>query len=87
MTAPGQFHEMEHAIIDNRVYRVYKKLWPSIREFWKTSVSGNTAIHNNEYLVFEDTRITYRQADVMVQRMASCLREVESSNVALDSGT
>jgi hypothetical protein len=76
MTAPGQIHEMEHAVIDNRVYRVYKHLWPSIRSFWKDSVSQKPAIHNDEYLVFEDTRITYGQADLMVQRMASTLREV-----------
>ncbi|KAF8509850.1 hypothetical protein BU17DRAFT_55903 [Hysterangium stoloniferum] len=76
MTAPGQFHEMEHAIIDGRVYRVYKNLWPSIREFWRTTVTENTLVHDLDYLVFEDTRITYGQADQMVQRAASVLREV-----------
>ena len=84
MTAPGQLHEMEHAVIDNRVYRVYKNLWPSIRVFWTLTVSQNTEIHNNEYLVFEDTRMTYGEADAMVQRMASLLREVGSTHPVLD---
>lgn len=78
MTAPGQLFEMDHAIIDNRVYRVYKNLWPSLRHFWRTRVSENKAVHNDEYLVFEDTRITFGQADAMVQRLASLLREVGS---------
>lgn len=69
---------MVHAVIDGRVYKVYKNLWPSIREFWRTSVTENKAIHDLDYLVFEDTRITYGQADHMVQRTASMLREVLS---------
>jgi hypothetical protein len=76
MTAPGQLHEMEHAVIDNRVYRVYKNLWPSIRAHWQVNVSAKKEIHNDEYIVFEDTRITFGQADAMVQRFASLLREV-----------
>ena len=76
MTGPGQLHEMEYAIIDNRVYRVYKHLWPSLRDFWKVMITDRPEIHDEEYLIFEDTRITYGQADAMVQRFASLLREV-----------
>ena len=76
MTGPGQLHEIEHAVIDNRVYKVYKNLWPSIRDFWTSSVTQNLEIHKDEYIVFEETRINYGEADVMVQRMASLLHEV-----------
>jgi hypothetical protein len=76
MTAPGQLHEMENAIIDGRVYRVYKNLWPSVRAHWQECVSQNTAVHDQDYIVFEDTRLTYAQADALVQRMASIFRNV-----------
>ena len=76
MTGSGQLHEIEHAVIDNRVYRVYKNLWPSLRDFWTTMITNRPEIHNDEYIIFEDTRITYGQADAMVQRLASLLREV-----------
>ncbi|KAF8581157.1 acetyl-CoA synthetase-like protein [Ramaria rubella] len=76
ITEAGQLHEMEYAVIDGRVYRVYKNLWPSIREYWRTNVTEKTEVHDQDYLVFESTRITYGQVDAMVQRMASILREV-----------
>jgi len=76
MTAPGELHETEQAVIDNRVYRVWKHLWPSIRDFWRVSVTERPDIRDNVYLVYEDTRITYGQADEMVQKLASIFREV-----------
>lgn len=69
---------MEHAIIDNRVYRVYKNLWPSMRVFWLTHVTQNSEVHEKEYLVFEDTRMTYGEADQIVHKLASILREVSA---------
>ncbi|KIJ37523.1 hypothetical protein M422DRAFT_33642 [Sphaerobolus stellatus SS14] len=76
MTAPGQFHEIEHAVIDNRVYRVWKHLPPSLREFWTSAVTNRPDLQGQDYIVFEDTRITYGQADEMVQKLASIFREV-----------
>ncbi|GJJ14155.1 hypothetical protein Clacol_008415 [Clathrus columnatus] len=76
MTAPGELHELEHVIIDNRVHKAYKNLWPSLRAFWLTRVTANTELHNNEYLVFEGTRITYGEADQIIQKLASILRQV-----------
>lgn len=76
MTAPGQIFETDYAIIDGRVYRVWKHLWPSIREFWRACVTDNPAVLEKEYLVFENERITYRQADEMIQKLASILRDV-----------
>lgn len=75
LTAPGALHELEHAIINNRIYRVYKNLWPSLRAFWIDRITQNTEIHNQEYLVFEDTRITYGQADKIIHKLASILYE------------
>ena len=74
---------MEHAVIDNRVYRVYKRLWPSIRDFWRINITNKPEIHNKEYIIFEETRITYGQADAMVQRFASLLREVRYHLIGL----
>lgn len=75
MTAPGALHELEHAIINNRIYRVYKNLWPSLRAFWIDRITQNTEVHNQEYLVFEDTRITCGQADKIIHKLASILYE------------
>jgi len=76
MIAPGQMFEIERAVTDNRVYRVWKNLWSSIRDFWRVSVAERPNLRDNVYLVYEDTRITYGEADTMVQKLVSIFREV-----------
>ncbi|KAF4563305.1 hypothetical protein EYR36_003746 [Pleurotus pulmonarius] len=54
--AAGNPHEMETSLVNGRLYRVYKNLWPSLREFW---IHCATAYSKNTYIVFEGNRYTY----------------------------
>lgn len=54
--AAGNPHEMETSLVNGRLYRVYKNLWPSLREFW---IHCATAYSKNTYIVFEGDRYTY----------------------------
>lgn len=76
MTGPGQFHELEHAIIDGAVYRVFKHPWPSMRQYWLATVTNNPTIHTRDYIVYEDFRMTYGQANEQIQRAASVFHQV-----------
>lgn len=58
MCGPGMLHEMETCLVNGRVYRVYKNLWPSMRDFWLSSVSKYA---DNTYTVFGEERLTYGQ--------------------------
>jgi hypothetical protein len=58
MGAPGMPHELETCLVDGRIYRVYKNLWPSMREFWLSAVDKYS---DKTYIVFEDQRLTYRE--------------------------
>ncbi|KAG7098572.1 hypothetical protein E1B28_000505 [Marasmius oreades] len=59
LCAPGTLHEMEKRLIDGRLQRVYRNLWPSIRDFWLSSVSQ----HGSETYIVEPgrQRMTYQQ--------------------------
>ncbi|EKM59179.1 uncharacterized protein PHACADRAFT_136523 [Phanerochaete carnosa HHB-10118-sp] len=58
LCAPGMPHEMETRIIDGRVQRVYKNLWPSLRSFWLWAASE---YKNSTYIVFGDERASYHE--------------------------
>ncbi|KAJ7096301.1 hypothetical protein C8R44DRAFT_812674 [Mycena epipterygia] len=58
MCGPGMLHEMETRLVNGRVYRVYKNLWPSMRDFWLSSVSTYA---DKTYIVFGEERLTYGQ--------------------------
>ncbi|KAJ7095365.1 hypothetical protein B0H15DRAFT_829228 [Mycena belliarum] len=58
LCAPGTPHELETCLIDGRIQRVYKNLWPSIRSFWLWVFD---LYPDREYLVYEKQRYTYRQ--------------------------
>jgi acyl-CoA synthetase (AMP-forming)/AMP-acid ligase II len=49
-------HETETRLVSNQVLRVYKNLWPSIRDFW-AFVSNE--YQDETYIVFEQQRWTY----------------------------
>lgn len=73
LTAPGSIHELQTSLIDGRLYRVYKNLWPSLREFWLSAVaqySGDT------YIVYEDRRLTYLQVHIRAIKVAGLFRSV-----------
>ena len=47
---------METCLIDGKVQRVYKNLWPSLRSFWTWAASE---YEHSTYIVYEDERLTY----------------------------
>ncbi|KAF9475541.1 acetyl-CoA synthetase-like protein [Pholiota conissans] len=73
LTAPGSIHELETALVDGRMYRVYKNLWPSLREFWLSAVSQYST---DTYIVFEDQRLTYSQVHTRAIKVAGLLRNI-----------
>ncbi|KAF7361874.1 2-succinylbenzoate--CoA ligase [Mycena venus] len=58
MCRPEALHEMETRLIDSRVYRVYKNLSPSLRDFWLSAVDKYSEA---TYLVYEEQRLSYGQ--------------------------
>ena len=66
-------HEVETCLVGGRVQRVYKNLWPSVRDFWLS----NCAQHGDKtWLVFEGERMTYKEAMEQSARAAVMLRDV-----------
>lgn len=64
---------METALVDGRLYRVYKNLWPSLREFWLAAVAQ---FSSDTYIVYENQRFTYDQVHKRAIKVASLLRNV-----------
>ncbi|KAJ6625626.1 hypothetical protein B0H10DRAFT_2313378 [Mycena sp. CBHHK59/15] len=58
MCAPGMPHELETRLVNGRIYRVYKNLWQSMRDFWLSAVENHS---EKTYIVYEEERLTYRQ--------------------------
>ncbi|KII86225.1 hypothetical protein PLICRDRAFT_43796 [Plicaturopsis crispa FD-325 SS-3] len=73
LTAPGMLHEVEQAVVDGQVVKVYKNIETSLREFWLSRVER---FRDREYLIFEDERITFGQTHERVSDVANTLREV-----------
>ncbi|KAF9268898.1 acetyl-CoA synthetase-like protein [Marasmius fiardii PR-910] len=74
LCAPGSLHEMETRLIDGRLQRVYRNLWPSIRDFWLSSVSQ----HGLETYIVEPgrQRTTYQQVHEQVIKAANLFYRV-----------
>ena len=69
LCAPGALHELETCLIDGRLQRVYKNLWPSLREFW---LWASQQYPDATYVVFEQQQYTFRevfQRSVQAARM------------------
>ncbi|KAF8973261.1 long-chain-fatty-acid-CoA ligase [Flammula alnicola] len=73
LTAPGSVHELVTTLIDGRLQRVYKNLWPSLREFWLSAVSQYSG---DTYIVYEDQRLTYSQVHDRATKVAALFRNV-----------
>ncbi|TEB38383.1 acetyl-CoA synthetase-like protein [Coprinellus micaceus] len=71
LTAPGSIHETQTALVDGRLYKVYKNLWPSLREFWLAAL---TQYAHDTYIVYEDRRLSYREVHDQAMRVASLMR-------------
>ncbi|KII94769.1 hypothetical protein PLICRDRAFT_693101, partial [Plicaturopsis crispa FD-325 SS-3] len=71
LCAPGMPHELETILIDGRLQRVYKNLWPTLGAFWLWAVDTHK---DREYIVFEGERWTYAQLARLVLKAASVYR-------------
>ena len=47
---------MENCLVDGRLQRVYKNLWPSLRDFW---LWASQEYSDATYVVFEQQRFTF----------------------------
>ena len=68
LTAPGMPFELETRLVDGRLLRVYKNLWPSLREFWLSSSSQHAKAI---CVVFEKQRYTFEEVFQRSVRAAS----------------
>jgi len=73
LTSPGSIHEVETTLVDGRLHRVYKNLWPSLRDFWLFAVAQYSG---DVYIVYEDQRLTYGQVHTYVTKVAGLFRDV-----------
>jgi hypothetical protein len=71
LCAPGTIHEIETKLISGRLLRVYKNLWPSLRDFWLASVKQHS---EKVYLVFEEQRFTYQQIHSRAAKLAAVFK-------------
>lgn len=69
LTAPGAVFEIEEVPVRGQRLRSFKNIPPNLRAFWLAS----TAFGANEYLVFEDDRITYAEAHAQTAAFAAWL--------------
>ncbi|KAJ7647316.1 hypothetical protein FB45DRAFT_893048 [Roridomyces roridus] len=77
MSAPGMPHEMETAVVDGRVMRVYKHLSSSMRDFWLSCVDK---YWDQTYIVFEDERLTYAEVHDRATATAALFRDIYAIN-------
>ncbi|KAF9441643.1 acetyl-CoA synthetase-like protein [Macrolepiota fuliginosa MF-IS2] len=73
LCAPGSIHETETTLVEGRLYRVYKNLWPSCRDFWLSAVKQYA---DRTYIVYEDQRLTYCQVHERAIKVAALFRRV-----------
>jgi long-chain acyl-CoA synthetase len=69
LTAPGAPFEILEVEVRGVKLRCYKNAPPSVRELWLSTA----AFADRDYLVFQDERITYRQAHAQVAAIANWL--------------
>lgn len=73
LCAPGTPHELETRLIDGRLQRVYKNMWPSLRVFWLLAAKDHA---DAVYVVYEQQRYTYRQVFDRSLKAAALYRDV-----------
>lgn len=71
LCGPGELHEIETKLVDDQVQRVYKNMWPSLRDFWLWATSE---YKDATYIVFEKHRRTYNEAFQRSIMIAAMLR-------------
>ncbi|PBK98188.1 acetyl-CoA synthetase-like protein [Armillaria gallica] len=73
LTAPGSILEIETRVVDGRVSKVWKNLWPSIRAFFLQSVNEHA---EKTYVVFEQERYTFQEILNEAVKCAAIFRDV-----------
>ncbi|MFK7977207.1 MAG: class I adenylate-forming enzyme family protein [Halioglobus sp.] len=70
LIGPGQIFEIDTVEVRGAPIRVYKHAPGSLRDVWL----GSAAFADNEYLIYEDERITYGEAHAQVAALANWLK-------------
>ncbi|KAG6865609.1 hypothetical protein C0991_001033 [Blastosporella zonata] len=73
LCAPGHLHEVETVHLNGRMQKVYKHLWPSVREFWLSRIKK---FSEKLYIIFEDQRYTYGEVHQRALKVAAVFRHV-----------
>lgn len=73
LCAAGSIHEVETTLVDGRLQRVYKNLWPSLRAFWLAAVDQYS---HKTYIVFENQRLSYQEVHDRAIKAAAVFRNV-----------
>ncbi|KAG6849878.1 hypothetical protein H0H93_004096 [Arthromyces matolae] len=73
LCGPGHLHELETIYLNGRMQKVYRHLWPSVREFWLSRVKK---FSKKYYIVFEGQRFTYGEVHQRATKVAAVFRHV-----------
>lgn len=73
LTAPGSLLEVETRVVEDRLLRVFKNLWPSARALWLHATKQHA---NKIYVVYENQRYTFREMFDKSAHCAAVFREV-----------
>ncbi|KAK0452867.1 uncharacterized protein EV420DRAFT_1557142 [Desarmillaria tabescens] len=73
LTAPGSLLEIETRVVDGRISKVWKNLWPSIRVFFLQSMKKHA---DKTYVVFEEERYTFQEILDKAVKCAAIFRDV-----------
>ncbi|KAK0196386.1 hypothetical protein F5146DRAFT_919185, partial [Armillaria mellea] len=73
LTAPGSLLEVETRVVEDRLLRVFKNLWPSARALWLHATKQHA---DKIYVVYENQRYTFREMFEKSVHCAAVFREV-----------
>ncbi|KAK0435411.1 hypothetical protein EV421DRAFT_1836000 [Armillaria borealis] len=73
LTAPGSLLEVETRVVEDRLLRVFKNLWPSARALWLHATKQHA---DKIYVVYENQRFTFREMFERSVHCAAVFREV-----------
>ncbi|PBK60201.1 long-chain-fatty-acid-CoA ligase [Armillaria solidipes] len=73
LTAPGSLLEVETRVVEDRLLRVFKNLWPSARALWLHATKQHA---DKIYVVYENQRYTFREMFERSVHCAAVFREV-----------
>lgn len=73
LTGPGSSLEIETRVIDGRVLKVWKNLWPSMRHLFLHSTTEHA---DKVYIVYGKERYTYQEVLEKAVKCSAILRDV-----------